>query len=101
MADLDGLLERLEQLLVEMEELEHPLRDQVLELLDGVDTLHRMALGRLATQLAPEELRRLSGAEPAVAWLFDAYGIHAPEPSPAPRPTPVQLGPIRRGRRAL
>lgn len=96
MADLDGLLERLEQVLSDVEELEGPVRDQVFELLDGVDTLHRMALGRLATQLAPDELRRLRDVEPAVAWLFDAYGIDIEEPAPPPRPVPVTLSPTRR-----
>lgn len=96
MADLDGLLERLEQLLLEVESLDGPLRDQVFELLDGIDTLHRMALGRMATRLGPDTVAQLADADPAVRWLFDAYAIGGPEEPPAPRATPVELGPTRR-----
>jgi hypothetical protein len=96
MADLDGLLERLEQLLFEVEQLEDPLRGHVFELLDGVDTLHRLALGRLAARLDAEQLRRAWEAEPAVAWLLDAYGID--RRTAAPPAVPVELGPTRRRR---
>jgi hypothetical protein len=94
MDDLDGLLERLEQLLLDVEELEVPLRDRVFELLDGVDTLHRMALGRLATQLDPVDLQRAADVEPAAAWLLEAYGILVP--SPSPQEVSVELGPTHR-----
>lgn len=93
MADLSELVDRLEVVLAELEELEGPTRDLVFELLDGVDTIHRMALGRLATRLDAGELRRVSEAEPAVAWLLQAYGIVLEEP-PA-RPVPVDLRPTR------
>lgn len=93
MAELDELLERLEQLLIDMERLDEPLRDRVFELLDGVDALHRMGLGRLAGQLGDEEFRRLTEADPAVKWLFEAYDIRPAEP---PTPVTVELGPTRR-----
>jgi len=72
--DLEDLLERLEALLGEVEGLEGPERDRIYELLDGVDALHRMALDRLATALGPERLAEVRAADPAVAWLLDAYG---------------------------
>lgn len=93
MSSLEALLDRLEELLLATEELEDPVREQVFELLDGIDTLHRIALGNLAGQLGADELERLRGGDAAVAWLFDAYDIRPPEP---PTPTPVQLGPTRR-----
>ncbi|MFN2489502.1 MAG: NifU family protein [Actinomycetota bacterium] len=74
MEDLAGLLARMEQLLADMEELDEPTRAKVFELLDGIDTVHRMALTRLAEALDPELLSR-SRADPTVEWLLDAYGI--------------------------
>lgn len=93
MSSLDALLDRLEQLLVDLEELDEPVRQHVFELLDGIDALHRIALGNLATALGGDELQRLRASDPTVEWLFDAYDIRPPEP---PKPTPVQLGPTRR-----
>jgi uncharacterized membrane protein YccC len=93
MAGLHELLDRLELLLTEMEQLDQPLRDRVFEVLDGVDTLHRLALGRLAAQLDAADLRRLHESDPAIAWLLDAYDIAPPEPL---SPTPVDIGPTRR-----
>lgn len=73
-ASLDELLGRLETLLSEVEDMDEPVRDRVFELLDGVDALHRLALVRLGEALGPE-VERLRAADPAIAWLFDAYGI--------------------------
>lgn len=93
MSSLEELLDRLEQLLLDVEQLEDPVRQQVFDLLDGIDTLHRIALNSLAAELGDDELERVRDGDPAVAWLFDAYDIRPPEP---PTPTPVQLGPTRR-----
>lgn len=93
MSSLEQLLDRLEQLLLDVEELDDPVREQVFELLDGVDTLHRIALRTLATELGTDEVERLRESDPTIGWLFDAYDIRPPEP---PAPTPVQLGPTRR-----
>jgi Fe-S cluster biogenesis protein NfuA len=75
MADLHDLLERLEELVVELEGLDEPVRAEVFELLDGIDVLHRMALTRLGDALDPATLDRLREADPAIAWLLDAYGV--------------------------
>ena len=74
MAELGPLLDRLEELLAEVESLDDGVRDRVFELLDGVDALHRLAIVRLAGLLGGqlEELRRGDGA---VDWLFEAYGV--------------------------
>lgn len=75
---LDRLLARLEELLTAVEEFDPPVRDQVFELLDGIDTLHRMALGQLGEALAPG-LSALRESHPAITWLFDAYGVGVDE----------------------
>lgn len=74
MAELDTLLDRMEELLAAAEEFEPEVRDQVFELLDGVDALHRHALARLAA-LLDGDLPRMRNTDPAVDWLFGAYGI--------------------------
>lgn len=68
-------LEKMEELIESVERLDQSARDTVFELLDGIDTLHRLALGELAAGIDPATLDRLRADDPAVAWLFDAYGI--------------------------
>lgn len=74
LARLGPLLDRLEELLGEVDALDEDLRGSVFELLDGVDAVHRLAVTRLAGALGPglAEFRR---ADPAVDWLFEAYGV--------------------------
>jgi len=74
LAALGPLLDRLEQLLAEMEALDPAIRDRVFELLDGVDSVHRLAVTRLADHLGGE-LPGLRRADEAVDWLFEAYGV--------------------------
>ncbi len=74
LATLTPLLDRLEQLLEEVEALDGPTRDRVFELLDGVDAVHRLAITRLAGALSGE-LASLRRSDPAVDWLFEAYGV--------------------------
>jgi Fe-S cluster biogenesis protein NfuA len=78
MDEFDRLLDRLEELLAELDGLEEPLRARVFELLDGIDSLHRTALAHLAEELGPDTLDRLR-SDPAVAWLLDAYGAGVDE----------------------
>jgi Fe-S cluster biogenesis protein NfuA len=78
MERLDALLQRLEELLDEIEGFDQTSREKVFELLDGIDTTHRMALRRLETMLTSEEIGRLR-RDPALAWLFDAYGVGVDE----------------------
>lgn len=80
MTDLDELLDRLEDRLARIEaEVGDPERSWVFELLDGIDSLHRLALRRLAASVGPEAITRAGGSEPAVAWLLSAYGIGVDE----------------------
>lgn len=73
-SELDQLLERLEELLTGVDELDPEVRNTVYELLDGVDALHRLALTRLE-HLLGDDANRLRDADPVVAWLFHAYGV--------------------------
>ncbi|MEO5851101.1 MAG: NifU family protein [Nocardioides sp.] len=73
LAGLAPLLDRLEELLGEVDELDDPVRETVFELLDGVDALHRLAVTRLAALL--DDVQLLRKADPAVAWLLEAYGV--------------------------
>jgi len=73
LAGLAPLLDRLEELIGEVDELDGPVRDTVFELLDGVDALHRLAVTRLAALL--DDVQLLRQADPAVAWLLEAYGV--------------------------
>lgn len=82
---LDQLLTRLEELLGAVEEFEEPARATVLELLDGLDALHRMALGRLPDALGADGVAGLSSAHPALAWLLGAYGVDVDERTAAER----------------
>lgn len=79
MQDLEDILDRLEELLAQIEALDEPVRGTVRELVDGLDVLHRFALARLGEALAPSQLDELRAAHPAVAWLFDAYGVGVDE----------------------
>lgn len=74
MTELDDVLTRMEQLLAEVEQLDEPAQSRVLELLDGIDAVHRMALERLPAVLGAEGVGRLRG-DPALAWLLDAYAV--------------------------
>lgn len=74
LAALGPLLDRLEDLLGEIEGLDEPVRDRVFELLDGVDAVHRLAVVRLADSLGGD-VGALRRGDPAVDWLFEAYGV--------------------------
>lgn len=80
MDDLDALLTRLEELVGQVEEFADPVRETVVELLDGLDSLHRGALTRLGEALDAQTLDRLRDTEPAIAWLFHVYGVGIGDP---------------------
>ncbi|MGI8535515.1 MAG: NifU family protein [Mycobacteriales bacterium] len=73
LASLGPLLDRLEELIAQVEALDEDVRDVVFELLDGVDALHRLAISRLADVVG--DVEALRQADPAVAWLLEAYGV--------------------------
>ncbi len=73
LAQLGPLLDRLEELLGDVEALDDAVRETVFELLDGIDALHRLAITRLADVVG--DVEPLRQADPAVAWLLEAYGV--------------------------
>lgn len=73
LALLGPLLDRLEELLGDVEALDDAVRETVFELLDGIDALHRLAITRLADVVG--DVEPLRQADPAVAWLLEAYGV--------------------------
>ncbi len=75
MAALGEVLERLAELLAEIEDLDETVRAPVLELLDGIEALHRSTLERLPAVLGPDGMERLRTGDPALAWLLDTYGL--------------------------
>ena len=74
LASLGPLLDRLEELLADVEGMDDATRDRVFGLLDGVDAVHRLAVHRLADVLG-DELTLLRRSDVAVDWLFEAYGV--------------------------
>lgn len=74
LASFGPLLDRLEELLEAVEGLDVDLQARVFELLDGVDAVHRLAITRLADRMG-DGLAAVRQADPAVDWLFEAYGI--------------------------
>lgn len=76
---MDEVFDRLGELLAEIERLDEPVRGPVVELLQGLETLHRSAVHRLADALGEPEVERLRASEPAIAWLLGAYGIGVDE----------------------
>lgn len=78
LAALGPLLDRMEELLAQTEDFDEAVQGAVFELLDGVDAVHRLAITRLAALIG--EVDGLAAADPAVAWLFQAYGIGVDDP---------------------
>lgn len=72
---LDEILDRMEALYDAVEAMPREDRDLVVELLDRVDDVHRLALTRLGQVLGPAEVEHLRAAHPSIAWLFEAYGV--------------------------
>lgn len=72
---LDELLDRMEACLDAVERLSAADRENVFELLDTVDHLHRVALHHVGQALDAATIERLRAAHPAVAWLLESYGV--------------------------
>lgn len=80
--EFDNVLQRLEDLLHEVEQFDEPVRDKIFELLDGIDLLHRTALAGLEEHLEAEQLKALR-EDPGIAWMLDAYGVGVDEKAAA------------------
>lgn len=80
---LDTLFTRLEELFDRLDQMPEPHRSDVYRLLDAVDDLHRQALVRIMAY-ERERMEELAESEPALAWLFRAYGLTPPSGGPTP-----------------
>lgn len=72
---LGAILDRMEDLMAAIEEMAPADRAIVIEFLDHVDDLHRLALTRLGQELTPAQVEDHRAAHPAIAWLWEAYGV--------------------------
>ncbi|HWC27274.1 MAG TPA: NifU family protein [Solirubrobacteraceae bacterium] len=79
MGDFDELLQRLGLLLDGLEQLDEAAREPVFEFLDALEQLHRGALQRLGELIGEHDMERARDADPAVAWLLEAYGVGVDE----------------------
>ena len=73
MESFEGFIRRIEELLDRVDELDDDAREDVYELLDGIDTLHRQGVEALVSALDSQTLARIRKND-AAAWLLDAYG---------------------------
>lgn len=72
--DLQELIDRLESLAAEIDSFDPHVRDTVVELLDAIELLHRVAVSELGVALG-DRVDDLREEHPAIAWLFDAYDV--------------------------
>ena len=83
-AQLGLLGERIGELIAALEDNPSPeVRDQVAELLQGVDRLHRAALHRLTGLLIHHELLEHACDDPIIAAVLDIYDLLPLDPSEA------------------
>lgn len=75
MASEQPLVDRLEELLSEIEQLPDPGRERVFEFLEALDGLHRAAVEALAAELDEDLLAGVAARRPEVSWLLFAYGV--------------------------
>lgn len=83
-AELGALGQRLGELIASLEESPDPsVREQVAELLQAVDRLHRDALTRLSGLLAHHELLDHACADPIIGAVLDLYDLLPLDPAEA------------------
>lgn len=87
MESFEGFIRRIEELLDRVDELDDDAREDVYELLDGIDTLHRQGVEALVSALDSQTLARIREND-AAAWLLDAYGAQADDEAGS---VPVQI----------
>lgn len=73
MESFEAFIRRIEELLDRVDQFDDEVREDVYELLDGIDTLHRRGVEALVSALDSQTLAQVRENEAAV-WLLDAYG---------------------------
>lgn len=74
MESFEAFIRRMEELLDRLEYLDDGDREDVYELLDAIDSLHRRGIETLVGALDPESLARVR-EDDLTAWLLEAYGM--------------------------
>lgn len=74
MESFEGFIGRMEELLDRIDELDDDVREDVYELLDAIDTLHRRGIATLVAALDAHSRARV-GEDDFTAWLLAAYGV--------------------------
>lgn len=75
MGELDDLLDHLQEVVERLDDRGADVASDTVELLDGLEALHRHAVRRLAEGVGQEHLERVAEEEPAVRWLLSTYGV--------------------------
>lgn len=87
MESFEAFIRRIQELLDRVDELDEDIREDVYELLEGIDVLHRRALESLVGVLDGKALARVM-EDDAAAWLLEAYGVKA---VPETKSVPVEI----------
>lgn len=75
MGELDDLLDHLQEVVERLDDRGADVASDTVELLNGLEALHRHAVGRLAEGVGRDRLERAAEEEPAVRWLLSTYGV--------------------------
>lgn len=73
MGELDDLLDRLQEVVERLDGRGAAVTSDTVELLDGLEALHRHAVGRLVERVGRDRLELVAEEEPAVHWLLSTY----------------------------
>lgn len=74
MPDLEDLLDHLQAVIERLEARGPEVSGELVDLLDGLEALHRHAIGRLVDGVGHGRLTAVAEDEPAVGWLLSTYG---------------------------
>lgn len=74
MTRLEDLLDHLEEVIQRLEARGPEVASDMLQLLDGLEGLHRHAFQRLTERVGRERMEAAADDDPAVRWLLSTYG---------------------------
>ncbi|MBW3664719.1 MAG: NifU family protein [Actinobacteria bacterium] len=74
MTTLEDLLDHLQEVIERLEARGPEVARDMLELLDGLEGLHRHAVQRLTEEVGRERMDAAADQDPAARWLLSTYG---------------------------
>lgn len=74
MGQLDDLLDHLQEVIERLDARGADVAGDTVELLDGLEALHRHAIQRLAEGVGRDRVADVAEDDPAVRWLLATYG---------------------------